>query len=49
MMPMNLSDIAIVNIYGVGYCCIINEIGKSESVDLLQKADLNKQVEHYKI
>ena len=49
MMPMNLSDIAIVNIDGVGYCCIINEIGKSESVDLLQKADLNKQVEHYKI
>ena len=48
-MSMNLSDIAILNIHGVDYCCIITGISKNEAVILLQKADLNKKVEHYKI
>ena len=26
MMSMNLSDIAILNIHGADYCCIINGI-----------------------
>ena len=41
MMAMNLSDIAILNIYGADYCCILNRISKSEAVNLLQKADLS--------
>ena len=48
MMSMNLSNIAILKIYGVGYRCIITIISKCEAVNLLQKADLNKNVEHYK-
>ena len=41
MMAMNLSDIAILNIHGADYCCILNRISKSEAVNLLQKADLS--------
>ena len=37
---MNLSDIAILNIHGVDYRCIIIRINKREAVNLLQKADL---------
>ena len=36
MMPMNLSDIAFLNIHDVGYRCIISGISKSEVVNLLQ-------------
>ena len=43
MMSMNLSDIAILNIRGVDYCCIISRISKGEAVNLLQKADLNEK------
>ena len=43
MMFVNLSDIAILNINGVDYCCIITGISKSEAVNLLQKADLNEK------
>ena len=39
-MPINLNDIAILNIRGVGYRCIINEISKSDAINLLQNADL---------
>ena len=31
MMSMNLSDIAILNINGADYCCIISGISKSEA------------------
>ena len=47
-MSMNLSNFDILNIKGADYCCIINKICKSEAVNLLQKADLNKKVERYK-
>ena len=43
MMSMNLSDITILNINGVDYCCIITGITKSETVNLLQKTDLNEK------
>ena len=46
MMSINLRDIrdiAILNINGVNYLCIITGISKSEGVNLLQKADLNKK------
>ena len=48
MMPINLNDIAIFNICSVKYCCIINQIDKSEAINLLGNADLTKKVEHYK-
>ena len=40
MMSMNLSDIAILNIKGSDYRCIISLISKNESIHLLQNADL---------
>ena len=39
---MNLNDIAISNNRGVDCHCIINEIGKSEAVNILQN-DLTKE------
>ena len=43
MMSMNLSDFAILNIHGVGYCCINNGIGKSKAINLIQNADLSEK------
>ena len=40
---MNISDIAILNIEGADYRCIINGISKSEPVNLLQKVNLNER------
>ena len=40
MMPIKLNDIAILNIRGVDYRCIINRISKNDAVNLLQSADL---------
>ena len=40
MMPINLSDIAILQTYAVDYCCNINRISKNEAANWLQKADL---------
>ena len=48
MMSKNLSDIAILNIKGVDYCCIISGISKSEVINLMQNADLTKKAGHYK-
>ena len=42
-MFVNLNDIAILNIQGVDYHCIINGIGKSEAVNLLKNTDLNEE------
>ena len=35
MMSINLSDVAILNIKGSDYCCIISLISKSEAINLL--------------
>ena len=43
MISMNLSNIAILNIRGVDYCCIINRISQNEAIKLLRNADLNKE------
>ena len=43
MMSMTLSNIAILNNQGVDYCCIINEISKSDAIDLLQIVDLTEK------
>ena len=48
MMYMDLSDIAILNIKGADYCCIISRISKSEAINLMQNIDLTKKAEKYK-
>ena len=40
MMPINLGNIAILNIKGSDYCCIISLINKNKAINLLQNADL---------
>ena len=47
VMSVNLSNIAILNIKGSDYCCIINLISKNEAIILLRNFDLPKNVEHY--
>ena len=37
---MNLSDIAVLNIKGSDYRCIISLISKNDALNLLQKTDL---------
>ena len=41
MMSINLSNIAILNIKGAVYCCIISKISKSEA--LMQNIDLTEK------
>ena len=40
MMSMNLSDIAVLNIKGSDYRCIISLISKNDALNLLQNTDL---------
>ena len=47
MMSMKLSNIAILNIKGTGYCCIISLFSKNEAINFMQNADLTEKVEHY--
>ena len=49
MMSLNLNVIVILNIQGVYYCCIINRIGRSEAMKLLQNAGLSKNLGHYRV
>ena len=43
VMSMNLKDIAILNIIGSDYCCIISLITKNEAIKLMQNADLTEK------
>ena len=43
MISINLDDIAILNIRGGDYCCIITGITRNEAINLLQNADLTKK------
>ena len=43
MMFMSLSDIAILNIRGSDYGCIISGISKSEAINLMENINLTKQ------
>ena len=43
MMSVNLSDIAILNIEGSDYHCIISSISKNKAINLLQSADLTEK------
>ena len=45
---MNLSDIAILNIKGSDYRCIISLISENEAINLMQNADLTKKSINYK-
>ena len=45
---MNLSNIAILNIKGSDYRCIISLISKNEVINVMENADLTKKLEHYK-
>ena len=47
-MCINLNDIAILNIRGVDYRCIINGISKSDGVNVLQNTDMTEKEECYK-
>ena len=40
---MNLSDIAILNINGSNYCCIISLIREIEAIKLMKNADLTEE------
>ena len=43
MIPMNLSDIAILNIKSADHRCIISGISKSEAINLIQNIDLTRK------
>ena len=45
---MKISDIAILNINGSDYRCIISLITKNEAINLMQNADFTKKSEHHK-
>ena len=38
MLYLNISDIAIITVSGVDYCCIIHYIGKHEVIHLLENS-----------
>ena len=40
---MNICNIAILNIHGADYHCIISEISKSEAINLMQNIDLTEK------
>ena len=46
-MSVNLSDIAILNIKGSDYYCILSLISKNEALKWLQNADLTEKKGHY--
>ena len=43
MMSMNITNIAILNIKGSDYQCIISLISKNEAINLMQNADLTEK------
>ena len=45
MMSINLSNIAILNIKGSDYCCIISLISKNESIKFIKNTGLTEKRE----
>ena len=43
MMFMNLRDIAILNINGADYCCIVSKISKSNTTNIVQNNDFTEK------
>ena len=48
MMSMSLSNIAIFNIHGDDYRCIISGISEREMISLMQNIDLTEKNKCYK-
>ena len=49
MMSINLNKIAILNIKGSGYCCIISLIIKNKAISLMRNTDVTeKKTKQYK-
>ena len=48
MMSIILGSIAILNIHSVDYGCNINRINRSDTVSLLQNADLTEKKRNIK-
>ena len=48
MMSVNLSNIAILKICTVDYCCI-NRVSNTEAINLLQHADVTEKSRHYNL
>ena len=44
MMSINLSNIAILNIKGSNYLCVISLISKNDAINLLQNADFTQKI-----
>ena len=42
MLCLNISNITIITVKNVDYCCIIHNITKSEAIDLLESVVLEK-------
>ena len=38
---LNISDMAIISFKNIDYCCIIHNISKSETINLLENSVLN--------
>ena len=43
MLSVNISDIAIITVKNIDYCCIIHNIGKSEAINLLKNSVLESR------
>ena len=43
MMSINHCNIYFLNIKSFNYCCIINGIGKSEAINLMQNTDFTEK------
>ena len=44
MLSVDISDIAIITVQNVDYCCIIHNIGKYEAINLLKNSVLENCV-----
>ena len=49
MMPISLSDIAILNMKSSDNCCIISLVSTNEAIKLTQNIDLTGKAEHFKV
>ena len=45
MMSIDIDNIAILNIIGIDYCCIVFRISLSEAINLLKNANLSRKVD----
>ena len=48
IISMNFSDIAILNINGSNYHCVISLVSKNETINLMENTDLTEKAECYK-